>query len=154
MDQGLGNCAGIPCPNNDKGDADQRRPRCFLTKRPRKSLFLGFFHRTLGSVGGFLGGSRRFGGLVGRGCGVAGSCSVGGAIGSRSGIGGAFGRFHRAVSGAFDGRGVFGGCGGVVGSLFTASGEAHRSGENERQSDRFFHAGNPSRFELIDRHRN
>ncbi len=60
----------------------------------------------------------------------------------------AFGGFHRAVSSAFDGcSGVFGGCSGVVGGLFGAGSEAQRSGEDERQSDRFLHIGNtPSRF--------
>lgn len=137
-----------------------RRPPLFCWPIwPARSLLLGFFHRALGGVGSFLGGVSSFGCLVGGNGGVASSSSVGSAFSSgasgRSGVSSAFSSFHRAVSGTFDGRCcVFGGGCGVVGSLFTASGEAHRGGKDERQSDRFFHLGNPSRFEQIDRHRN
>src|SRR5690606_36770888 len=112
--------------------------------RQERSLLLGFFHRALGGVGGFLGSAGSFGRLVGGGGGVAGSRGIGRSAGFASGgggrVGGAFGSFHRAVSGAFDGRGcVFGRGGRVVGSLFGASSEAHRGGEDERQSDRSLH---------------
>src|SRR3546814_18136513 len=72
-------------------------------------------------------------------------CRIGSGVGSaRRGV-------HRAVSSAFDGRrGVFGGRGRVVGSLFAASGEAERSGKDERQSDRLIHVGIPLLMELMD----
>ncbi len=120
----------------------------FLWPKAERRLLLGSVDSGLRLVGRFLGSARSFGGLVASSGGVAGSsCRTGvggGVLGGRSGVGSAFGGLHRTVGsafgGGFSGRG-FGG--GVVGSLFTASGEAQRGGQNERQSDRFLHLGIP-----------
>lgn len=124
---------------------------CRLASPARSVLLLGFFHRALGGVDGFTSSSSSFTGLVGgftsssasrTGCG--GSSSASSVGGAGSGISSAFSGVHRAVGRAFHGcSGVFGTGSGVISSRFSASGQAERCGEDQRQCDRLFHLGGP-----------